>query len=99
MVRIKIDNEERPLNEAPDWWIDDQIKRRRRENKKVCIKVIFEQGELSFLIPTHGCPRTGRSRGTLSEQEKEIFERWVALGLDKPEFEVGQLFTFLKSWR
>ena len=62
----------------------------------VCIKVSIKTGDIDMLLSTPDCGPGGGGRSP-KPKEKDIFDLWDKRGLNKSDFEVGQLIAFVNQ--
>ena len=101
MIKVTIGEAERFLDGANPSWIRDQLGSRRDAGVNACVKVSIQYGALNMVLSTANCPGSAKSGPVRwpNSQEREIFDLWDKRGLNEPEFQVGQLITFLNQLR
>lgn len=97
MITIRIGAAERPISDASESWINEQINRRRADNAPVCVQVIIREGGLDMILSTPGCPSTGGGYRAPNDRESRVFELWRKLHLDSDKFNGGSLNAFIKQ--
>lgn len=98
-VRVIIGTESRPLSDAREDWINEQVRRRSAEGA-VCVRVRVEGSDVDLTLSTPRCP-TGGGGGyrTLTDLEREVLDLWERRGLRGPDFNGGHVNAFLKQLR
>jgi hypothetical protein len=102
MIRVSINGEERSYEGGIDPWINQQINRRRDDNRIVCVVITVNQDPVNLILRTQGCAPNAGGRGSprqLTEREEDIFALWSRHGLDDPHFTGGNVIAFLKQLR
>lgn len=95
MITVRIgDSESSDINDAH--WINEQIRRRRKDGQDVCVTVRIEEGQLRLTLGTPACPR-GRGGRVLNDDERSIFELWNKHHLNDASFSGGDVVAFLKQ--
>lgn len=97
MITVKIGTDERSLESAHESWINQQINRRRQDGDSSCVRVRIEENGLNMILSTAGCPAGNGGGRPPNAKEKEVFDLWDRLGLNKPDFTGGRLVAFLKQ--
>lgn len=94
MFTITIGGLQRSSGELTESWVNQQVNKRRREGKEVCVRLSVN----GITLTSCGCPPTGgRGGGTLSRMQKRIIQLWRKHGLDECEFTGGNVVAFLKQ--
>ena len=96
MITVCLDGVEQALNKHSDSWLIDQIKRRRADNKPICIRVHIRSPEINATLATSGCPG-GKGGRRPKHHEQPIWDLWLAHNLSDDNFSPRQLVTFLKQ--
>lgn len=102
MIKVCINGEERKYEGGIEGWINQQISRRRDDNKIVCVVVTVNQEPVNLILRTQGCAADAGGRGRqrqLSQQENNILNLWAHHGLDAVNFTGGDVVAFLKQLR
>ena len=97
MIRIRIGEKERELDNADEHWITQQINRRRADGQSVCVRVIIQEGALDMVLSTPNCGTSAGGGRRARPQEKEVFNLWDQRGLNDAGFTGGSLVAFLKQ--
>lgn len=96
MIQVQIGDVKRDIKDAGSSWIREQLDRRRREGKSVCVQVFVDKSPLHMRLATADCPHTiGTRRATA--QEQEVFSLWERRRLNSPDFTSGNLIAFLRQ--
>ncbi len=84
-------------NEIDESWINQQINRRRHDRLSVCVTVTIKFDDIYVLLQTPGCNPMPTNPRPPKPREKEIINLWYARGLNKADFNGGNLIAFLKQ--
>jgi hypothetical protein len=99
MVTIRIGSETRPVEEADETWINQQVGNRQQEGLPVCVEVRIRTGTLDVILSTPACGSgRGGSRAPRPD-EAAIIEAWRRLHLASDEFSRGNVVAFIKQLR
>lgn len=95
MVRIKIGDYEKKLDNIDECWINQTINGYRKEKIPLSVHVIFEEGSLNMVLsaPPPKSSFIRKPRGA----EIQICNLWNEVGLNNPEFTGGNLIAFIKQ--
>lgn len=98
-VRVIIGTESRPLSDAREDWINEQVRRRSAEGA-VCVRVKVEGPDIDLVLSTPGCP-TGGGGGYRRPTylESDVLALWEGRGLLERGFSGGNLVAFLSQLR
>ena len=96
MIRVTVDNRTTELTDGWESWINQQVNRRKDDGLHPCIKVDIDAYPVRMILVTPGCPQ-GRGGRPPTEREKHIFDLWGKMGLNKQEFDGGNVVAFLKQ--
>jgi hypothetical protein len=99
MSYIKIGGEQRPLRDASEQWISEQLRRRRAEGASICVQVVLKTNSIDMVLATPDCQGGGGGVRPPTQQEKELFELWAKRGLNDATFSAGNVIAFLKQVR
>lgn len=94
---VRIGNVQRPLSEASERWISEQLQRRKKEGGLTCIQVVLKTGALDMVLSTGDCPAGGSGGRPPNERERSVFELWDRKGLNMSGPSVGNLVSFLQQ--
>jgi hypothetical protein len=97
MIKIKIAEDERSLNEVDAQWINQQINRRKEEGLSVCVRITIKNRNIDMVLSTPNCIIEGAIARSPNPQEKEIINLWNERGLDKQGFTSGNLIAFISQ--
>lgn len=97
MIFIRIGKVERKLEEAEESWINQEINGRKEAGESVCVRVRFDEGDLSFNIQTPTCSTTFGGGFIPNRHEKAIIELWDERGLNNDDFTGGNVIAFIKQ--
>lgn len=98
MVTIQIGGSgERKLDEAEESWINEQINRRRADDKSACVRVSIQTDSINMLLTTPSCAGGGGGGRLPNEREKQILDLWTKRGLNAEDFNGGNVVAFLKQ--
>ena len=95
MIRIKIGEYEKSIDKVDKRWINQTINGYRKDGISVCVRVIIEQGSLNMTLSTPTCSCGSGGDRKPNTQEKAVFDLWDKRGLNTPEFNGGDLISFL----
>ncbi len=100
MVKIKIGEYERVLEEADEQWINQQINQRRSAGENVCVIVTIQETNLNLMLSTPTCGGHGFGAGRpLNSQESRILDLWKDRRMNQQDFTGGNLIAFLHQLR
>jgi hypothetical protein len=94
MIKIQIENEERVGIDSG--WINQQINRRRQENRSVCVIVTIDEGNIGITLRSPGCLSLRGVGGQLNTDEQAIEQLWRKEGMNRPDFRGEDLINFLR---
>jgi hypothetical protein len=97
MHRIRIGTSERPLEEATESWIAQQLNERRKEGQSVCVQVILKTSGIDMVLSTPACGNGSGASRAPNPRESEIFTLWEKRGLRQPDFTAGNVIAFVKQ--
>jgi len=97
VIKVKIGESERELNDATPQWINEQINRRRNDGVAVCVRVFINKDNLNIVLSTPTCEGGGGGRRPPNRQESEMLALWEKLHLNNQGFPGGNLIAFLKQ--
>ena len=95
MIRVKIGDDERSLDDASAGWITQQIERRRRDGIAVCVVIRIKTTDLDMRLATPECSRNGGGGRLPNANERVILELWRKHGLNEAGFAPGGVVAFL----
>ena len=81
MIKVRIGESERELNDATPQWINEQISRRRKDGANVCVRVLINSGSVNLALSTPTCGEGGGGRRP-NPQESELLSLWEKLHLN-----------------
>jgi hypothetical protein len=96
MIKIRIDNCEEDISSVSENWINQQINGRRADGYKPCVQVKLKNDHLNMVLSTYTCPKGMGSR-TPNEYERRVFDLWEKQGLNKTDFQGGNIIAFIKQ--
>ena len=99
MNRIRIGTNERPLAEATESWVNQQIDQRRRDGQSVCVQVFLDEGGVNIILATPTCTSSGGGGRPPTAKEQELFDLWNRRHLNQQNFTGGDVVAFLKQLR
>ncbi len=100
-VRVKIEVEERSLEDVEPSWVIEQVNRHRRANQPVFVQVNIRTDGVTMTLASPECGPSlggGGGRGP-NRREQEVFELWHQMGLDQHDFNGGHVNAFLQRLR
>jgi hypothetical protein len=97
MINVVIGATERPVEQADQSWINEQINRRRNGGDSVCVRVRIEQNDLNMVLSTPNCGGGSGGGRAPTERERRIFDLWEQRGLNRPHFTGGEVIAFLRQ--
>jgi len=83
-------------NEIDERWINQEINRRRADDKPVCVKVSIETSTVKMSLASEDCKLSGTGFHP-SPDEKKIIDCWYKHHLNGKDFMGGNLIAFLKQ--
>lgn len=96
MVTIRIGEASRPIAEAEESWIAQQINQRQRAGLPVCIEVVIHVQGLNIRLATEGCGSGGGGGRVPTAEERTIIDLWNRMHMtDVPS--AGNVIAFLKQ--
>lgn len=95
--RIAIGGIERDVSDASPSWIREHVLALRSRDMDVCVKVSIRAGSLNIGLSTPACSATRFSDRDPNPEEQRILDLWHKRGMDKNDFEIGQLVAFLNE--
>lgn len=99
MITIRISTDTRPLAEATESWINEQVNRRRRDEQNICVGVTINTSGINVSLATPGCGKSPGGGRPANGNELEIIDLWAKRGLSSSDFTAGNLIAFLKQLR
>lgn len=96
-IRVQIGTSERDINDIESNWVNEQINNRKKDGVPICVRVSIKQGDINIALATKDCPGGGGGGRPPNRQEKEIFDLWDKLHLNRESFSSGNLVAFLKQ--
>ena len=96
MIKVRIGETERDLEESDERWINQQINRRRDDGHDVCVRVVIEKGDINMTLSTPNCSH-GSGYFHPNDKERLVIDLWEKRGLNKKNFSGGNLISFLKQ--
>ncbi len=97
MVYVKIGLIEKRWDELGGGWIVREVRRLRDISQQVCVLVRIDAPPVKLNLPTYGCPTGPVVHRPLNREEQRIAALWEKRGLDKPDFNEGQLQAFVSE--
>lgn len=97
MFTVQIGNEQRPLNDVDDAWINRKINERFSAGASVCVQVRIQEPNIDLLLTTPDCAIGGGAGRQANPHEAKIFQLWEQRGLRRPNYTGGDLIAFLKQ--
>lgn len=102
MVRIKIGESERELDNADAQWVNEQVRGYQRTHGTLpCVRVTVDEDQAHINLITMNCPRSGGGGGVPQWRpaEAEVLELWKRHHLDAPAWAHGNLLAFVQQLR
>lgn len=97
VITVRIGGAERPLSEATESWVNEQMGRRRNDGVAVCVQVRIDVGTVSMILSTPACAGTGGGGRSPNDTEHRVFDLWTRMHLNEPAFASGNVVAFLKQ--
>lgn len=97
MTTIRIGAEERPLRDADQHWIAQQINGRRHDGQSVCVLVTVNAPEVDIRLATPVCGAGGGGSRAFTRREQAIIELWGKCGLSERDFSAGNVISFVEQ--
>lgn len=98
MIEVTIGGERRVSESFDLQWLHSAIDARRRNGADSSVLVKIKSDEVDLVLRAPAGSGGGSARD-LSKAEDFIIERWLSLGLSKPDFDVDALHSFLRYMR
>jgi hypothetical protein len=95
MNMISVGSSERDLQNASAGWIREHVEAVRSRGIPVCVKVRLQSGPIDVALATPVCSGSGGGWRTPNREEHEIIELWEKRGLNRNDFDLGQLIAFV----
>jgi hypothetical protein len=104
MVRVKIDESERDLDNADAQWVNEQVRGYERTHGTLpCLRVTVDEDHAHITLISANCARSGGGGGggapQWSRPEAEVLELWKRLHLDSSDWTQGNLVAFIQQAR
>jgi hypothetical protein len=96
---IRIEGEERQLEDADAQWIATQIQGRRHVGTNPCIRICIKTEYINAILVTPNCPLAAASHRALSARECTLFELWAASPVNQANYSISDLIAFLRKLR
>lgn len=96
MIKVRIGDVEKNLQDVRESWINEQLNRRRRDHESICVQVTINKPPLNMVLSTPACSGPGGSRAP-NDRERGIFELWEKHKLNDLNFTGGNLIAFLRQ--
>ena len=96
MIRVRIGNIEKELEDVRESWVNEQLNRRRRDNGSTCVRVTIHKPPLNMVLSTPSCATNGGGRAP-NDRERKIFDLWDRHKLSSSDFTGGNLIAFLRQ--
>jgi hypothetical protein len=94
-IKVKVGPEERDLSEIGSDWIEQQVRRQRRDGP-VGGRVTIKNERVNMVLATGACLGDGVLGRPPIPEEQKVLELWRKHGLDSVDFPPGHLVAFLK---
>lgn len=94
---IKINEEQRDLEDADPQWISSQINRRRAAGEAVCVRVTIHESGVDLPLATVTCGSGGGGGRPVKPKERDVIDLWNRLNLNSSEFTGGEVVAFIKQ--
>lgn len=98
MITIKIGTEERRGIAIKTRWIAEQIRKRRDDGHKICVKAVINEDDVHITLTTPACVGGGGGRKP-NKKERKLFELWERRGLNGDQITAGDIISFLKQYK
>lgn len=72
MITVRIGGAERPLSEATESWVNEQVGRRRNDGVAVCVQIRIDVGTVTMVLSTPACAGTGGGGRPPNDTERRI---------------------------
>lgn len=95
MIKVRVGDDEKYLQDLNEGWVNKQLNRGRRGNEPVCVQVTISEPPVDMVLSTPGCPSGPGGSRALRTREREILELWGKHKLNNPDFAGGNLLAFL----
>ena len=102
MVTVKIGASSRDFDSVEridESWINQQIRGLKKDNHPVCVRVTIHEGSLNMTLTTPECPAAGVGGRPPNRDEARAFDLWDKHGLNRGDFQGGNLIAFFKQLR
>ena len=94
---IKINGDERELQDADAHWINSQINKREAAGETVCVRVTIHESGANLNLATLSCSQGGGGGRRANAKESDIIDRWNRLNLNSNEFSGGDVVAFVNQ--
>lgn len=94
-VTIRIDGDERRLEDADAQWVHQSIHRRERDGRTPCVEVRIEAPGINVRLASDCCGRGGGGRPP-NAQEAEIVALWNKFDLQRCGADLMKVWPFLE---
>jgi hypothetical protein len=95
MIYVQIGDQKRNLDDAIAPWINEQLARRKANGSSTCVQVFVQTSGMNVVFATPDCGGGGGG-GALNPQEQQLAQEWRKHGLSDPNYNVGNLVSFLR---
>lgn len=99
MVTLSIGSVDVPLEQVSEGWINQQLGRRRADGSSVCVRVNVQTDDARLILTTPDCSSSIGGARRPNRLEERIFQLWKERGLNRSDFEGGQVVAFLHQLR
>jgi hypothetical protein len=100
MIKITIGTAEREYNSIRDIeesWINQQVNRRKDDQRNICVQVAIEQDSINIRLSTPACAVNRGGGRPPNQHEGAIFDLWNKNGLNQSDFSGGNVVAFFKQ--
>lgn len=103
MIRIKIGESERELDNADAQWVTEQVRGYKRANGSLpCVRVRVDESQATINLIAANCARSTGGGGGVpqwNQAESEVLEWWKRLHMDGFTWTQGNLQAFVEKLR
>lgn len=97
MIKVRINETERELEEINYDWIHDQINNRYSMGISVCVVIKIKQGGINLSVSAGNNPAPRIAGRNPNEYEEEIFSLWRSMGVEEIPVNSARLIAFLQQ--
>lgn len=97
MITIQIGEDIRPLEDAHESWITQQVNKPRGDQLPICVRLTIRTSGIDMILATPDCGGGGGGGRKPRPVESDLFQLWDKHKLNSDEFTGGNLLAFIKE--